>query len=209
MFYSKMNTTNTPSDKSYLATGLLSILLGVLGAHRFYLGKIGSGLAQLFTFGGLGIWTFVDILIILFGTVKDSKGQIVTKDPKSSKILYGVFGAVVLVALVSPKNKTHSGSSDSSSSSSSSTEWTANKRNVVGLYYSDRGLAGFGGTCELLYGGGYFLKDQFLQNGQMIGEYSVSGNEITFYQDGSVVFKADVYKDRLDMGPGKATYNKK
>ena len=205
-----MNTTNTPSGKNYLATGLLSIFLGIFGAHRFYLGKIGSGLAQFFTLGGLGIWTFIDILMILFGTVKDSKDQIVTKDPKSSKILYGIFGFVVLVALVSPKNKRHSGSSDSSSSSSSSSsEWTATKRNVVGLYYSDRGLAGFGGTCELLYGGSYFLKDQFLQNGQMIGEYSISGNEITFYQDGSVVFTANVYEDRLDMGPGKATYNKK
>lgn len=92
---------SVPSDKNYLTTGLLSIFLGVLGVHRFYLGKKGSGVAQFLTFGGLGLWTLVDVISILFGTVKDSNGRTVTKDSKSFKILCGAAGAVLVLGIVS------------------------------------------------------------------------------------------------------------
>jgi hypothetical protein len=206
-----MNTTDisSPSDKKFLTTGLLALIFGLLGAHRFYLGKIGSGLAQLFTFGGFGIWTIADILMILFGTVKDSDGRIVTKDPKAAKILYGVFGAVVLVAIVAPKNQPRASSTSSDSvSGSSSKEWVATKRNIMGLYHSDRGMGGWGGTCELLFGT-YIIKDQMLTNGRMIGEYSLSGDEITFYNNGSTLGVAIVSEGSLNFGPNKCTYVKK
>lgn len=47
---------------------ILSILFGWLGADRFYVGHIGLGLLKLFTFGALGVWWFIDI--ILFATRK-------------------------------------------------------------------------------------------------------------------------------------------
>mgnify|MGYP001322062155 FL=1 len=62
------------SEKSFVSTLLLAILLGGLGVHRFYVGKIGTGIVMLLTFGGLGIWTLIDIIMIAVGNFKDSSG---------------------------------------------------------------------------------------------------------------------------------------
>lgn len=48
---------------------------GYLGVHRFYAGRIVSGIFMILTLGGLGIWTFVDFVVILCGSFKDSKGR--------------------------------------------------------------------------------------------------------------------------------------
>ena len=50
--------------KSVAATWLLWLFLGELGAHRFYLGRVGSGIAMLLTLGGLFIWALVDAFLI-------------------------------------------------------------------------------------------------------------------------------------------------
>jgi TM2 domain-containing membrane protein YozV len=61
--------------KSQLTAVLLAVFLGVLGIHRFYLGYTWQGIAQLLTLGGLGIWSFVDFIRILTGSLqpKDSE----------------------------------------------------------------------------------------------------------------------------------------
>jgi len=43
------------SDKGFVPALLLCFFFGVLGVHRFYVGKIGTGLLMIVTFGGLGI----------------------------------------------------------------------------------------------------------------------------------------------------------
>ena len=58
-------------QKSWLATVLLCQFLGTLGMHRFYTGRIVSGILQLLTFGGFGIWTLVDLIMIVSGDFKD------------------------------------------------------------------------------------------------------------------------------------------
>lgn len=64
-----------PSDRSRMVTLLLSSLLGVFGAHRFYVGKIGTGILQACTFGGLGIWYVVDNILVATGAFRDVEGR--------------------------------------------------------------------------------------------------------------------------------------
>jgi len=64
-------TGNTVSDKSRLAAALLCWFLGFLGIHRFYVGKVGTGILMIVTLGGLGIWVLIDFIMILIGSFKD------------------------------------------------------------------------------------------------------------------------------------------
>ncbi|HIZ26165.1 TM2 domain-containing protein [Barnesiella sp. An55] len=64
------------SEKSRLVAFLLCFFFGGLGVHRFYVGKIGTAVAMLFTLGGLGIWTFIDWIMILAGKFTDKEGRI-------------------------------------------------------------------------------------------------------------------------------------
>ena len=51
-------------DKKWLTALLLSILIGSLGVDRFYMGHVGLGILKLITFGGLGIWWLIDLILI-------------------------------------------------------------------------------------------------------------------------------------------------
>jgi len=62
------------SDKDFVPAILLCFFVGMLGAHRFYVGKIGTGILQILTFGGLGIWVMVDFIMIATGNFKDKQG---------------------------------------------------------------------------------------------------------------------------------------
>jgi hypothetical protein len=64
------------SPSSRLAATLLCFFLGVFGVHRFYVGKIGTGLLQLFTFGGLGIWALIDLIMVIVGAFRDKQGRL-------------------------------------------------------------------------------------------------------------------------------------
>ncbi len=65
------------SEKDWLVTLLLSIFVGSLGIHRFYVGKIGTGILQLITLGGCGIWSLIDIIMIITGKFTDSEGKFI------------------------------------------------------------------------------------------------------------------------------------
>lgn len=66
------------SEKDWIVTLLLCIFLGNLGIHRFYAGKTGTGILQLLTLGGCGIWTIIDFVMILVGKFTDKDGNAIT-----------------------------------------------------------------------------------------------------------------------------------
>ena len=67
------------SPKSKIVAFLLCFFLGYLGIHRFYVGKIGSGVLYFFTGGVFVIGWIVDIFKILSGTFRDGAGLIINR----------------------------------------------------------------------------------------------------------------------------------
>ncbi|HHW84069.1 MAG TPA: TM2 domain-containing protein [Actinomycetales bacterium] len=63
------------SHRSRTAALLLCFFLGVLGVHRFYVGKVGTGLVWFFTIGMFGIGVLIDFLLIAVGGFRDAEGR--------------------------------------------------------------------------------------------------------------------------------------
>ena len=63
------------SDRSRGIALALATVIGPFGGHRFYVGKIGTGLLQLATLGGLGVWWLYDWILVLAGGFRDVDGR--------------------------------------------------------------------------------------------------------------------------------------
>lgn len=68
-------TTAATGSKSWIAALLLCFFVGTFGIHRFYVGKIGTGILMLVTFGGFGLWTLIDFIMIAIGKFSDKQGN--------------------------------------------------------------------------------------------------------------------------------------
>ena len=68
-----MSNANS-SQKNWVVTLLLCFFFGYLGIHRFYVGKVGTGILMLLTGGGFGIWWIIDLIMIAVGSFTD-KGR--------------------------------------------------------------------------------------------------------------------------------------
>lgn len=97
LFYKKGTDMQQPIQKEFLTTWLLSLLVGVLGIDRFYLGKIGTGILKLVTFGGFGVWALIDLILVLTGNTRDKQGRELANTKKYQKV--AVFITVGLFVL--------------------------------------------------------------------------------------------------------------
>lgn len=74
------NKKNDFSNKSWTITLVFCILLGLIGFHRFYVGKGGTAILMLLTFGGFGIWTLVDLITIIINGFTDDDGKVIRRN---------------------------------------------------------------------------------------------------------------------------------
>jgi hypothetical protein len=85
------------SPRSRTVALLLAFFLGVFGAHRFYVGKTGTAVLQLFTLGGLGLWWLADNIMIAAGAFRDSEGRLVSSwEPESEHLVTSGTAASIL-----------------------------------------------------------------------------------------------------------------
>ena len=75
----QVNNYTFEDGKDWLTTLLLCFFFGCFGIHRFYTGHTTIGIIQLLTFGGCGIWAFVDFIMIITQSYNDAKGNLLVK----------------------------------------------------------------------------------------------------------------------------------
>lgn len=67
------------SEKEWIPTLLLCLFLGLVGGHRFYVGKVGTGVLWLFTGGLFGVGALYDLYKVITGSFEDKDGNVIKK----------------------------------------------------------------------------------------------------------------------------------
>lgn len=91
------DSSELPSERSRGVALALAALLGPFGAHRFYVGKTGTGLLMLCTLGGVGLWYLYDLILVAGGSFRDARGRLVSRwDPEQAPGADNVLGSELL-----------------------------------------------------------------------------------------------------------------
>lgn len=85
--------------KSKLVTFLLCWFLGVFGVHRFYVGKIGTGILWLLTGGLFGVGVLVDMIMILTNSFRDKDSNLLNIDI-STLLIVLLFAVWIVIQCV-------------------------------------------------------------------------------------------------------------
>lgn len=199
-------TTSAISKPSeFWTVFLLSLFLGALGIHRFYARKFKSGIVQLLTCGGLGVWSFIDVIIILLSKFKNSNG-VIFNNPKP-KVTWGIFVAVCVLGIIgiASDNQNGNGSSSSGASASSSSWGSSDEKKLVGTYQSVQPPY----VLQLSYGGEVKMQNidsgdvnsgkWAVNGGTMVATWDSNGSTTTFdiNSDGSLKKQAETYSDEI------------
>jgi len=88
------------SEKSRGVALALAAILGPFGAHRFYVGKTGTGVLMLCTLGGAGLWYLYDLIMIAGGSFRDVQGRLVCIwDPEQPSFNQGALPSEIIEEL--------------------------------------------------------------------------------------------------------------
>lgn len=68
--FSRYKQCTTVTGHKWSMALVLSVLFGGFGVDRFYLGHWQEGVGKLFSFGGFGVWTLIDTILIAIGYLK-------------------------------------------------------------------------------------------------------------------------------------------
>ena len=67
------------SEHSRAVALALAVFGGVFGLHRFYAGRVHSGICMCATLGGMGIWYLYDVVVVAVGEFRDGDGRRLTR----------------------------------------------------------------------------------------------------------------------------------
>lgn len=177
---------STLPQKDFMTTAMLSLFLGMLGIDRFYLGKIGTGILKLVTFGGFGIWYLIDLIMILAGSMKSKNGETLKgrdKNIKLALIIVGIWLFIcILIILASPKDSTNTSTVQQSNTTKTSDEIAKDQANAAEAekIATDRKAAEevAKNAPKTSFGSGTFLV-----NSQIIpGTYQTTGGNGCYYE---------------------------
>lgn len=90
-------------QRHFLAVFFLSFIWGGFGVDRFYLGKIGTGILKLLTFGGVGVWAAYDLTLIMKGLMRDKQGNELLEFEKYkgfAKKTVSLFMAILVITVL-------------------------------------------------------------------------------------------------------------
>ena len=99
-----LKTKRISKQRHFLAVFFISFMWGTFGVDRMYLGKWGTGILKLVTFGGFGLWVVVDIILIMTGAIRDKQGREMLQFAEYKTFAYKLvlifaiaLGAIVLI----------------------------------------------------------------------------------------------------------------
>lgn len=83
-----LHTKKISRQRHFLAVFFFSFFWGTFGVDRLYLGKYGTGILKLITAGGFGLWTIVDLILIMGGSMRDKQGREMLQFAEYKKFAY-------------------------------------------------------------------------------------------------------------------------